>query len=242
MNFICIDIQRTWACQMDGNPDFRAAGQRLRKVRQMRGHPDASDAARAMGIPVPTYQSHENGLRNMIKNAQAYARFFQVSTEWLLYGSDHELEPYHTGGLRPTGSNQLAKIKAPLGAGLWIDEALWRPPQSLEVPASPAFSHLKQVAFRLQTSPSEAVPEFAICVPYAEVRTGLRDGDIVIWETRMEQGLVERIMRRIRLDRGRAYLDSVCASLPPIELSEAQAAPAGVAYLVVGYWRPVIPA
>ncbi|WP_343715296.1 S24 family peptidase [Inquilinus sp.] len=51
------------------------------------GYETSSDAARAFGWIVSTYQSHENGHRGLpTKAAQRYARAFKVSASWLLTG------------------------------------------------------------------------------------------------------------------------------------------------------------
>lgn len=48
----------------------------------------ASDAARAMGAPQPTYLAHENGSRGMkLAVAETYAQHLGVTTAWLLTGS-----------------------------------------------------------------------------------------------------------------------------------------------------------
>ena len=60
---------------------------RLRKAREAAGIESAYEAARALGIPEPTYASHENGSRGFTKtSAQRYADFFRVNLEWLLTG------------------------------------------------------------------------------------------------------------------------------------------------------------
>lgn len=61
-------------------------GERLQTARKARGYETATDAANALGIPVATYTQHENGLRGFpAKRAPQYARFFGVSTDWLLF-------------------------------------------------------------------------------------------------------------------------------------------------------------
>lgn len=59
---------------------------RLRQAREMASYKTASDAARAMGVPIPTYTQHENGTRDFIDSAARYAAFFRVSLDWLLTG------------------------------------------------------------------------------------------------------------------------------------------------------------
>lgn len=62
------------------------AAARLRWARELRLYPSASDAARAIGAPVPTYIAHENATRGFANEAVRYAEFFRVSLEWLMTG------------------------------------------------------------------------------------------------------------------------------------------------------------
>lgn len=59
---------------------------RLKAARERAGYGTAKDAAEAMGVPVPTYVQHENGVRGFRLKADRYARFYRVTPEWLLYG------------------------------------------------------------------------------------------------------------------------------------------------------------
>lgn len=61
--------------------------ERLKEAREKAGFTSASDAARAMDMPIATYVQHENGRRGFpVDRAPQYARRFKVSEEWLLYG------------------------------------------------------------------------------------------------------------------------------------------------------------
>lgn len=61
--------------------------ERLAWARENAGYESASDAARALGIAIPTYVMHENGTRGFRKDsATRYAKFFRISLEWLLTG------------------------------------------------------------------------------------------------------------------------------------------------------------
>lgn len=61
--------------------------ERLKEVRSRAGYSSAREAAEAMGVKVPTYAQHENGIRNFPRDAATrYARFFRTTPEWLLYG------------------------------------------------------------------------------------------------------------------------------------------------------------
>lgn len=61
--------------------------ERLRIARLRAGYETGKDAAEALGLPVSTYLSHENGSRGYpAKKAAVYARKFKVREQWLLYG------------------------------------------------------------------------------------------------------------------------------------------------------------
>jgi hypothetical protein len=66
--------------------------QRLQHARTLAGYDSATDAANAMGVPVPTYAAHENGSRDFRRGrggpipGQRYAQFFKVSYDWLMTG------------------------------------------------------------------------------------------------------------------------------------------------------------
>lgn len=58
---------------------------RLKWAREQAGFATAADAADAMGVPRPTYSAHENGSRGFKRDsAQAYAKKFKISLDWLL--------------------------------------------------------------------------------------------------------------------------------------------------------------
>jgi hypothetical protein len=60
---------------------------RLRIARLRAGYKTGKDAAEALGFPVSTYLSHENGSRGIsAKKAFTYARKYKVREQWLLYG------------------------------------------------------------------------------------------------------------------------------------------------------------
>lgn len=66
---------------------MESAADRLKKVRAQAGFATGTDAARAMGIPAPTYLGHENGTTGLKRTvAIRYAKFFKVSLDWLLTG------------------------------------------------------------------------------------------------------------------------------------------------------------
>lgn len=79
---------------------------RLKKARAEAGFSGPTDAARAMGVPPPTYLGHENGTTGLRRDAAIrYAAFFRVSLDWLLTGK---------GGTR---RKPLAPVVGEVGAG-----------------------------------------------------------------------------------------------------------------------------
>ena len=61
--------------------------ERLRSVRIATGYKTAQDAARAMGMKIPTYHGHENGTTGLRRTAAIrYAKFYNISLDWLLMG------------------------------------------------------------------------------------------------------------------------------------------------------------
>lgn len=67
----------------------------------------ASDAARAMKIPVPTYSGHENSNRGIpLEAAARYAKFFRVSLDWLVFGK------------APPGEAEAGRLDVPILA--WV--------------------------------------------------------------------------------------------------------------------------
>lgn len=64
-----------------------AISERLKWAREQAGYGKPADAARAMGVSLPTYYGHENGTRGLTRGAAAkYALRFHVTIDWLLEG------------------------------------------------------------------------------------------------------------------------------------------------------------
>ena len=66
---------------------MHSPAERLRSVRIATGYKTAQDAARAMGMKIPTYHGHENGTTGLRRTAAIrYAKFYNISLDWLLMG------------------------------------------------------------------------------------------------------------------------------------------------------------
>ncbi|WP_394690423.1 helix-turn-helix domain-containing protein [Hoeflea sp.] len=82
------------------DPRIRAEqGDRLRAARE-RKFSSASEAARELRVPIPTYSAHESGLRG-IKSGMAdyYARMLDITSAWLISGTGSINDPNESDGL-----------------------------------------------------------------------------------------------------------------------------------------------
>lgn len=87
--------------RMQHMADLKLAA-RLKDARELAGYETGSDAARALGVPVGSYNCHENGSRGFKKAAALkYAKAFKVDPSWLLYGLGN-----------PRGPDIVDKIKS----------------------------------------------------------------------------------------------------------------------------------
>jgi SOS-response transcriptional repressor LexA len=67
--------------------DLDSPAARLRDARKRAGYRSATQAAKALGVVVTTYRTHENGDRALLPDAAShYGKSFSVSPAWLLYG------------------------------------------------------------------------------------------------------------------------------------------------------------
>ena len=109
------------------NADMTEKSERLKQARERAGYQTAKEAAVAMGVKVPSYIQHENGIRGFPNSvAERYARFLKVTPEWL------------THGIRMGESESFIKlgpriyVKGDVAAGVWR-EAWELPPSEWEV-------------------------------------------------------------------------------------------------------------
>lgn len=114
--------ERDTASQSDKDNPFRIIGGmsteaiRLQKARAKAGYPTPADAARAMGVPLPTYYAHENGAKGLSRSGKRYARFFRVSYDWLMNGTG-EMKPAE---LRSPGRITI-NLYGSVGAGFMVE-------------------------------------------------------------------------------------------------------------------------
>ena len=91
------------------NNTLDAKRKRLQLAREHAGYKSARQAALAMGWMYPTYASHENGTRDFPQRvAERYARAFNVSPEFLMFGRNPPEWAKDFAGV------ELLEVKAPL--------------------------------------------------------------------------------------------------------------------------------
>lgn len=177
---------------------------RLRKAREAAGYESASDAARAIGIPAPTYIGHENGLRGFNStSAEQYAYKFKVSLAWLLTGRGDDLE-----------SPKLEKIKntipiiGTVAAGMWQEiEDLLEEPKGY-IPLMPGLKHPVECYFVLRVQGDSMNKMFQessllVCLDVAKSGVQILNDDIVIVEQRRQQeGIREISAKRAVIKNG----------------------------------------
>ena len=179
--------------------------ERLKHARITAGFDSASQAAERLGVPLATYQQHENGIRGIpAKRAALYGTFFKTAPEWILYGR----------GTVPGAKNSPSVIRearhVPIvgtaAANVWGDgeqgDALGD-----SVPVDlPTFEQNELFALRVHGSGMDAhYPPGAIVIASTPKGLEVRSGDHVI--VRRRQGaMVEVSIREIAAKKGGAEL------------------------------------
>jgi transcriptional regulator with XRE-family HTH domain len=96
-------------------------GKRLRRLRLDRGYKSMRSLCEAMGVNLNGYNQHENGIRGLgVETALVYARFFDVSASWLLFGEQARATP-------------MVLIVGSVGQGGWVNHARYKTAGSAEV-------------------------------------------------------------------------------------------------------------
>lgn len=172
-------------------------GERLKKARIDAGYRTATDAAKALGIPYPTYAAHENGSRQYESDeAIAYARKFKVAIEWLLTGK--------AGAITPLTSKPLASVPiiGIVRAGAWQDVEAGDESVYEVVPAAPDAPADMQYAYRVEGTSLNKIADagdILVCLDCIKSNVDIRDGDLVVVErSRFSGQMIERTAKRIR--------------------------------------------
>lgn len=136
--------------------ELSKASERLRHARQAAGM-GASELARRVGKPYPTYIAHENGSRNFkLEDARRYARLLKVSAAWLLTGEGEAKATPHVPIVGYVGAGAMVYPVDDNEPGAGIGEA----------PAPP----------------ESAGQEVALIVRGDSMYPAYRDGDLIYYE------------------------------------------------------------
>jgi len=204
---------------------------RLKEARIAAGYSSAADAARAIGVAVPTYVAHENGSRGFpAKRAEIYARRFKVNLEWLL-----------TGRKGPAQSSRIEEVSSLLPiiglvqAGAWKEQAMLEPAdaEQVPIPSDQRIPGARQYYLRIiGDSVDEVIPDGALAL-CCDVWDWARDeadlfrrgkGKLVVAQ-RERHGLFETTIKRLAVIAGVAQLHTASKSPQfkneaPIELTD----------------------
>lgn len=213
--------------------------ERLIEARQNAGLRSAREAAERFDWNYPTYAAHENGGRGLRPEAaRKYARAFNVSAAYLLYGG------------KPVADSSAEAVSIPVigkvAAGLWLDADNYEFEDSTWVPAvrAPEYRNGEQVAYKVEgPSMNKVLPDgvYAIGVLYGTTRSPRHRDVVVVRRTRA--GLVETTIKRYIVQNGEVLLmpesDDPRYQAPiPLDAPEADTS-VEVHALVVGSYRPL---
>lgn len=174
---------------------------RLKTARMDAGFERAADAARALGIPEPTYMGHENGMRGIRMNkAVIYARRFKVPIEWLLTGKESSkstvVGPFPVEGAIPV----IGKV----AAGVWTETDVYQDDPTDFIPYMPNLKHPIECYFGLVVDGRSMDKKFAdgatlLCLDIAASGISINDRDIAIVERiKHQDGIREVTAKRVR--------------------------------------------
>ena len=186
--------------------NMKTRGERLAWAREQAGYKSKSEAARALQIPIPTYNSHERaeepGGRDFDpEQAEAYARKFRVALGWLLTGKGDpkaggdEVPPQ----LRPVEMSVTQYVIAgSVAAGTFreVSEFFDEELPKITAAADMRYPHARHMAFEIEgDSMNKARPPmleggYLLCVDYEDLegRVPLRDGMKVVVERTKDAG------------------------------------------------------
>lgn len=238
-----LSIVSSW--QSKGMP-IRAPNERLTEAREKAGFATAADAARALGVKLPTYYSHENGTSGLRPDVAAkYARKFRVSLEWLLTGKG---EAPTTGVVPFDNELEGLPLLGNIQAGAWVEAADAQEgagTEMVQVVRDPRFPHARQYALRVVGDSMDLeYPDGSIvtCVSFSDSGLAIAEGMIVHVERHRAGGqFVEITLKQVQRRNGRLYLvpRSTNPKHRPLDLESSDGETEIVCKgVVLGGWAP----
>lgn len=217
--------------------------ERLKAARE-RMFETAAEAASALGVNYQTYAAHENGSRGLRRDAAIrYAKFFNVSLEYLMTGRKSTYRVDAGSKLAPIVDGDGMPVKGFVRAGIWQESYV---PESdltsLPISADSRFPRHLQYALEIQGDSIDrrAKPgEYAVCV---EWHGPVQPDDVVIVERR-RAGLFESTIKVVKAaPAGTLHLapDSTNAVHKPLLIRESDLKDGeeiAIVGKVLGYYR-----
>jgi phage repressor protein C with HTH and peptisase S24 domain len=171
---------------------------RLKDARVRAGYETAKQAAEALGVPVTTYVSHENGQRGYpASKAHKYAKFFRVSPEWLLFGKGDRAQNGDLPELTPVVPSRLVKIIGVVQAGMWAEIVDYGNDVG-EIPVFlPKYASANLFALTVRgTSMNRVFPDGTTVIVCPVAEAGVRDGSFVVVQRR-DGNKVETTLKQV---------------------------------------------
>ena len=201
----------------------------LRRARMDRGFKAAAEAARYFGWNVPTYTSHENGIRGISREAAVrYAAAYRLDLSALL-------------GFSVTAANSI-EVLGDAALGVWRDKDIdLERNVNAQSPAVPSVGDRGVMRFAVEMKDQSAnrvlaAGDFAICEP---IDSDALQPNSLLYVERTNEGLAERTVRR--LERGQTGMRLVTVSTAAHLSSSIPFPSPGVQVLgrVVGRYSPL---
>jgi SOS-response transcriptional repressor LexA len=206
LQYVADEVNTNRSSGFATNWGMKTRGERLAWAREQAGYKSKSEAARALQVPVPTYNSHERaeepGGRDFSpEQAEAYARKFRVALGWLLTGKGDpkaggdEVPPQ----LRPVDMSVTQYVvTGSVAAGTFreVSEFFDEEPPRISAPVDMKYPDARHMAFAIEgDSMNKAKPPmfeggYVLCVDYEDLenRVPLRDGMKVVVERTKDGG------------------------------------------------------
>lgn len=180
-------------------PDKEIA-ERLRAAREAAGHETAKAAADSIGIPVATYTQHENGTRGLpAGKARLYARAFDTTPEWLLYGRGAAAAEAPGPGVMPV--NRRIPVKGAVQAGAWSEIGVEEAPVDWTYFEVKEYQRAELFALDVRGPSMNLVfPDGCRVICALPHEAGVRDGDYVAVR-RARGGLHETTLKQLSLEK-----------------------------------------
>lgn len=167
------------------------AGDRLKEAREKAGFSSAAEAATALGVAYQTYIAHEKGSRGFKGHAESYARRFQTTPEWLLFGRGKGVTS------APVPVNRLINVVGKVQAGLFAVVPDHDEIEEVIPLVMPGFEAASLFALRVVgESMNRHYPDGTLVIVCPAAEIGVRDGDHVVVR-HMRNGLAETTLKEV---------------------------------------------